>query len=74
MKKKAVGKLLVSKSRDVSLETVHGVKQFAKVVFVKAMEKSSTTSDTTGEVVSIMFRFVSLVVTQIGSGNPNVPN
>ncbi len=65
MRKKHAGKTLLNKSLAASHETVHVVKQFAKDEYVKAMVRSSTTSDTTVEVVSITFRLVLLVAQQI---------
>lgn len=69
MRKKHVGKTPLSKSLAASHGTVHVVKQFAKVEFAKAMVRSSTTSDTTVEVVSITFRLVLLVAQQTGVVN-----
>jgi hypothetical protein len=66
MRKKHAGKTHPSKSPEESLGTVHVVKQFAKVEFVKAMARSSTTSETTVEAVLITFRLALLVVDKTG--------
>lgn len=69
MPKKTSGKAHLNKLLDVSLETALAAERCVKVLYIKAMVRNSTTSDSTVEAVSIMFRFVSLVATKTGLGN-----
>lgn len=59
------------KLQDALLETGPDVKHYVRVVYIKAMEWRSTTSDTTVQVRWTMCQFAWLVNTQIGYVSPS---